>query len=342
MLLTFLASHVIAFGTKDLMQHKWPLLWSLVLCAVISASWPIYVYFTVPETAKAMTARETHAWFQEGVQPFWFYLTNLYLMVGIWLPLLIYGLIASFMERKTPWKPEEKLSVYWFILTIVSMTLFPEKRMRYILPAVVPASLVTAVVIHRLREAAGRTGRAAYAGFCILAAVLFLGTAGGLVYYSDSSYMAAAVSGAALFVLVGGAVLYGVAAGKMRNVHLGVVAGVCLAVVFVAPVAAKMYGPDDARRFMRVRENPRLQERVFCVSKQDLEQDTVTFDIRWAINKNIVMLSRYRYDSLTLTGRVDPYVLLTTRRVDKAESFGMRLADTVQGRYWTYYFYLVP
>ena len=339
MLLPFLISYIIAYGPKALLENKGGLVWSFILCALLSGLWPLYVYVNAPHVAASVASQESSAWFKTSINPFWAYLANMYKIVGIWLPLLLYGMAVPFIEKEK--KPEEKLFAFWFILTVFSLSIFPEKRMRYILPAVVPGSVIPAMVIYRLREARGWAWKIVYGAFCMIAGILFAAVAGILVYYSPGKVHA--IPGAVLLGLVGGALVYQFVARKTKNAHITAIVGVCLCVVFLLPMVSQLLGPDDARKFMHVRENPELMQRDFCVMPQDLLSDTVTYDIRWAIAKNIQSVIEYHANSWTKKGKIDPYVLITAQNVERrAKMFKWRLADKITTKRATYYIYLIP
>jgi 4-amino-4-deoxy-L-arabinose transferase-like glycosyltransferase len=337
MLLPFLISYGIIFGTKDFKENRWGLLWGIVICIFLCALWPAYVYLKVPHVAKAVTLTESNAWFTTSILPVWFYVLHLHEIMGIWLLVLLCGLIAPFVEKN--WKPAEKLFVFWFILILVSLSVFPEKRMRYILPVVVPGSIVSTVVIYRLQEATGWLWRLVYGAFYMITGVLFICAAAALVHLSISRVPA--FLGAIPLGFAGVLLVYEAVAKKMRNAHIMVIAGVCLTIIFLAPVLSERMGPDDARLFMRLRDNPELMQRDFCTTLRDLRNDTITYDIRWAIHKKIQPVPDFLYNSLTKKGKIEPYALITTRWFDPKVLRG-RLADTITAQPGTYYIYLIP
>jgi 4-amino-4-deoxy-L-arabinose transferase-like glycosyltransferase len=339
MLLTFMISYVIACGTKDLRENKWGILWGFILCVLLSALWPVYVYLNVPYAAKVVAFRESDAWFTTYIQPIWFYVTHMYYIIGIWLPLLLCGLVASFIEKD--WKPEEKLFVYWFILILVSISVFPEKKIRYILPAVVPGSIVSTIVIYRLREARGWIWRLIYGVFYTVAGVLFIGAAASLVYFS--AQRVPAILGAIPLAIVGVMLLYESVTRITKNAHIMTIAGVCLSIVFLLPMILQRIGPDDAQFFMHVRENSEVMSRDIYMTHIDSRKNLISYDIKWAINKKIQRLPNYFNYILTQNLKKEPYAVITTRRISPSILKGRgRLADTITTRRATYYIYLVP
>jgi 4-amino-4-deoxy-L-arabinose transferase-like glycosyltransferase len=337
MLLTFLISYFITFGTKNLKENQKALILSVALCVFISALWPAYAYLHSPHYALNTANTVVHSWFTTGIEPAWFYVAFLPVIAGVWLPLLLYGLVSAFLDKK--WKPEERLFAYWFILTLVFHSLFPEKYLRYILPAVVPGAIVTTIVIYRLRESGGWAWKGVYGAFCFITAALFMVAAAALVYYSKS--IIPAVGGAVAIGGAGAVLIYAFVSKDTINTHITAIVGVCLCVIFLPPVAWDRLGPDDARRFMHVRDNPILKNMDFCTTRLDLQNVSFPYDIRWALNKKIHLVTDYTAMGLMTKRRVEPFALITKYKPGHQPA-GSRLADTIVARYGTYYIYLVP
>jgi 4-amino-4-deoxy-L-arabinose transferase-like glycosyltransferase len=337
MLLPFFIGYCIAYGTSDLRIHKWGLLWACILCMLLSALWPAYVYWNAPHIATAVASQESDAWIHTSINPMWAYMIHMHEIVGIWLPLLLFGIAVPFIQKDK--RPEEKLIAFWFILTVVSLSVIPEKRIRYILPAVVPGSMVASIAIIRLCEARGLAWKLVYGAFCILTGALFIVAAVALVKFSQGRPYS--ILGAILLGIVSIVLIYELLTKKTKNTHLVAIAGACLSVVFVLPMAYERLGPDDARLFMHVRENPELKQREFLTTPKDMREDTLTYDIRWALGKNITPISGDLYCSLTQQEGSDKYALITTKKL-KMKSSVFRLVDTITTKRTTYYIYLMP
>ena len=183
MLAPFLVSYCIVYGMKEIRKNAKGLLIGLGLCVLLSAIWPAYVYMNTPHVATAVASQESTAWFTDHTQPFWYYLAHLQWIAGIWLFFLLYGLIAPFIRKN--FSREEKLFVLWFILTIVFLSVIPEKKIRYLFPAVVPGSVISAMAIHHLRQARGWSWKVIYGAFSIVSGLVFIAAAAALVYVSE-------------------------------------------------------------------------------------------------------------------------------------------------------------
>jgi len=329
MLVPFLASYCLAYGTKDFRENKWALVWSVALFALLAAAWPAYVYLHTPHEATAIASRESVAWFKNHARPFWYYPAHLQEIVGVWVFFLLYGLVAPFTGKDR--KPEERFSAFWFILTIVFISVFPEKKLRYLLPAIVPGAIVSAMAIYRLRDAGGRAWKAVYGPFSIITGVSFFIGAGALVYFSSGRIVP--LLGVLPIAFCGGFLIYEFIRGRTRNAHLTAIAGMCLCIVFLAPVIAAQTPQDETLMFMRLRQNPELKGKEFY-SIGDIQHGIV-----WAAGDKIHPISKKRLEELKGTGT--GFVVITTGKIERQDG-GLRLADSIKTEKETYSVYLMP
>ena len=326
MLAPFLVSYCIVYGTKEIRENAQGLLWGVGLCVLLSAAWPAYVYMNTPHVATAVASQESFAWFTEHTQPFWYYLAHLQWIAGIWLFFLLYGLIAPFIRKS--FSREEKLFVFWFIMIIVFLSVIPEKKIRYLFPAVVPGSVISAMAIHRLRQARGWSRMVIYGAFSIVSGLGFIAAAAALVYISEGSIPV--LLSALPFGFTGGVLLYGFFTGNTRNSHIAVIVGICLSILLLPTAAAEYKQQDKAELFMHVRQDPALKDRAFYFVG-DLE-----YEIVWAVGRKAPLITREEIASLASTGT--GYALITTEVLDSTPS-RIKLAETIKARKKTYYIY---
>ncbi len=329
MLGPFLISYCMVYGTKDIRENKRGLLWGFALCVVLSALWPAYVYLNTPHAAAAVAATETTSWFTNHLQPVWYYLANLQWVAGIWLFFLLYGLVFPFIEKD--WRAEERLFVFWFILTIVFLSLVPEKKIRYLLPAVIPGAIVSTIAIYRLRQTAGTAWKFVYGSFCFMSGLAFIGAAAGLIYVSQGRVL---IIGSSLPLgLTGAVLLYQFITKNTFHAHITAIVGICLIIVFLLPVASKFLPAEKTELFLRTRDNPELQGREFYFL------DDIDYEIIWAVGKKIRVLKEGQIRGLEATSA--GAALITTEAIDK-EAYGMRLGESIEMKKKTYNIYLLP
>ncbi|MCU0575626.1 MAG: glycosyltransferase family 39 protein [Desulfobacterota bacterium] len=328
MLVPFLISYALAFGLKDLRESRWGLLWAFLLCAVLSAAWPFYVYLNTPHAAVAVASKESTGWFTNHTEPLWYYLLHFQEIVGIWVFFLLYGLAAACIKKD--WRPQEKFFVFWFILSIVSITVFPEKKLRYLLPAVVPAAVVSAVSTGYLQKESGHARKIVYGIFCVVTGAAYFAAAGTLAWFSQGRLLL--LLGVPMLAYTGAVLIYLYTKNRMDQTPLIAMAGLCLCLVFLTPVFTSHLGQDEARPFLHLRDETQYRGKDFF-SLGDLPPEII-----WASGRTIRSLNEQQLMTLTDTGTT--FVLMT----DKARSEHpekLRLLETIGTQRTTYYIFQI-
>lgn len=328
MLVPFLVSYALAFGLKDLRDTRWGILLAFLLCAIISAVWPLYVYLNTPHATAAMVSQESAGWFTKHTEAPWYYLLHFQEIVGIWVFFLFYGLAAPFIRKD--WKPQEKFFVFWFILTIVFITVFPEKKLRYLLPAVVPAAVVSAVSVGYLREASGLARKIVYGAFCLVTGLAFLAVSGALAYFSQGRFLP--LLGIPLLACSAGMLLYLYAKHQTDRVHLIAIAGLCLCLVFLPPVISGHFGQDEAAPFLHLRSVPEYRGKNIY-SLGDLLPEAI-----WASGRVIRPLNEQQLATLSGTGN---FFILITEKAMTLQPQKIRLHETITTQRKKYYIYYI-
>ena len=328
MLGPFLAAYVIVFGAQDLRENTWGLVWTFFCCILLSAAWPLYVYLNLPHTAAAVASGESQGWFTKHTQPVWYYLLHFQDIVGVWIFYLLYGLVTPFIKRD--WTPREKFFVVWFILTIVAVSIFPEKKARYLLPAVVPGAMVAAVAVRRLWENAGLAAKIVNGAFCLTMGLIFLTAAGGLAYLSSDGINPALLAGIPL-LLGACALLAGAYAKKQFNrLPFIAVTGLCLCLVFLPPAVSVQFGHDQTAPFMHLRDTAAYQTTDFY------SMGRIPPEVIWASGRIIRPLTDQSPQDLMDKG--EPFILMSEGALE-VPSTDLHLLETVQTDKRTFYLY---
>ena len=113
-------------------------------CA-IGSLWYLYVYLAVPQQAAAVARGEVSAWSSLHTASFFFYL-SFPAFAGAWaLPSL-----CALLEKWLPTTSgsSKKFLLCWFFLSLLLISLVPEKKERYLMPTMVPLALLTAQVLY--------------------------------------------------------------------------------------------------------------------------------------------------------------------------------------------------
>lgn len=326
MFIPFIASYCMVYGTKDLKENKWGLVLGFGFAALISASWPAYVYLNTPHSALAVASKESTNWFTYHTEAPWYYLLNIHQVAGIWLFFLLYAVIAPFIEKN--WKKEEKLFVFWFILIVVFLSIVPEKKARYLMPAVVPGAALSAIAIFRLRETGARVWKAVYGPFCLLAGIGCIAAAGATMYYSKGRLVLIPV--AIALTITGGMIISDFIRKRTKYTHLAVVAGICLALVAITPLKSQFIPKDEARQFMILREIPEIRGKELYFFG-DLPEELI-----WAAGRKVHPIGAGQIE--TLKEKDAKAALITTENLG-ADHPGMRILRSLKVKRKTYNIY---
>lgn len=149
LLLPFLIAYGFIYRYKNFKQKIAPLFISLLLFAVVGFSWGVYIYFTDTGSAADIADKETLAWTNRSVKPFYHY-WSFFTQSGVWTYFSFLALLYPFMIKRTEHKKMYQFSLFWTLAAVVLLSLIPEKKERYLLPVLIPMALNTSFYIHYL------------------------------------------------------------------------------------------------------------------------------------------------------------------------------------------------
>jgi len=122
---------------------------TLFVGLIIGLFWFLYVRFNDPESFKAIAVREASNWKNYEVKPFYYY-WNFFLQSGLWaIPSLI-ALSYPYMKKRVSNLKGYRFSVIWTVLSLVLLSIIPEKKVRYLVPMLIPLALTTGYYIEFL------------------------------------------------------------------------------------------------------------------------------------------------------------------------------------------------
>lgn len=150
-LLPFLIAYCWNYNGKIIFQKWKPLLLTLSIFIVLSFAWPVYIYFAHPEEAAVTMQIESGSWLNRHVRPFYYY-WNFPIQSGVWTILITSALLFPFAIKKFENKKEYKFAFIWTITSVILLSLFPEKKDKYLLPVLIPATLMAGQLVRYLHS----------------------------------------------------------------------------------------------------------------------------------------------------------------------------------------------
>ena len=145
LLIPFLLSYLLVYRKINVNISN---LIQILFVSIISGSlWYIYIFYHDEQTFLDIISLETQNWSNYNVKPFYYY-WDFFINSGIWLIPAIVSLIFPFIKSKTPISKNYLLTSYWVIISVVLLSLIPEKKTRYIMPVLIPLALNTGFYIN--------------------------------------------------------------------------------------------------------------------------------------------------------------------------------------------------
>ena len=148
LLLPFLISYGIVYHFS--FRKKILYLSSVLLIGLsIGLSWYIYVHFKDPEYFRIIAARETSNWVSYEVKPFYYY-WNFFIQSGLWTIPSLTALIYPYLKNRVESLKAYQFAILWTILSVIFLSCVPEKKVRYLVPVLIPLALNTGFYIEYL------------------------------------------------------------------------------------------------------------------------------------------------------------------------------------------------
>ncbi len=129
------------------MRGKWPAVAVMALVALALGSWwYVCVHLMEADALSAVVHKETGAWGNHNVRPWWYY-WKFFLEAGVWCVLLLTAIFLPLADRRRRTSRRWLMALGWMLGSLVLLSLMPEKKSRYLLPLLIPASYVMGCLI---------------------------------------------------------------------------------------------------------------------------------------------------------------------------------------------------
>ena len=150
LLLPFIPAYHWAF--RPSMQGKWPPLIGMALAALaVSAWWYVYLLLFAQDEISHVMHKETTAWVSHSVRPWWYY-WSFCKETGIWCAMLLISLVMPIMNKSIRQDRSQWMGTAWTLACVFLLSLFPEKKARYLLPLMLPAACCMGAYMYSLTK----------------------------------------------------------------------------------------------------------------------------------------------------------------------------------------------
>ena len=157
MLLPFLAASLICRRPGAFTRGFWKRVAAVLgLGCLLGCLWYVIVYLAVPHEAATVAKGEVHAWSNRHLASFFFYL-SFPIFAGAWLLPLLASLFGRWLNGGESGELDGEIGearrarrflLCWFLISLLLLSLVPEKKERYLMPAFIPLALMTASTLH--------------------------------------------------------------------------------------------------------------------------------------------------------------------------------------------------
>jgi hypothetical protein len=148
LLLPFLIAFGIVYKYRNFKSRWLPLLAFLAVAFVVSAWWHWYT-LTFDPTAAEITKKETTNWISYEIKPFYYY-WSFFTQSGVWTIPAFIALLYPYLKNRVFNKKAYLFTFLWTMLSVILLSLIPEKKSRYLLPVLIPMALNTGFYIEYL------------------------------------------------------------------------------------------------------------------------------------------------------------------------------------------------
>lgn len=147
LLLPFIISYVI-YSRHDFRGKGRYFFYIAVTAILVGLWWYAYILVFETDTARQIFDKESGAWVNHNVRP-WYYYITFFLESGIWAVVLLCTLAVPFWKKIMGRERRQYLfSITWMIAVILLLSFLPEKKNRYLLPMLIPAGYAIGFVVY--------------------------------------------------------------------------------------------------------------------------------------------------------------------------------------------------
>lgn len=259
LLLPFLIAYGIVFKFKNLKKNLKPLFISILLFVVVGLTWGIYIYATDGASAETIADKETSAWSGRNVRPFYYY-WSFFTQSGLWTFFAFIGLLYPFIKKRVEDKKLYRFTFLWTILTVILLSIIPEKKSRYLLPVLIPLALNTSFYIHYLFKNSKKNTKIdpyiAYFGFGLIGIICLAFPIGGYFFFGEKlhgNYFVFALISIVLFT-IGIFVFIYLKRKNFEKVFYLSIAMICSIMLLGFPLAKLFYDNSEFRNISDLRQ----------------------------------------------------------------------------------------
>ena len=311
------------------MRGKWGSLVAMALVGVaVGGWWYAYLLMAHGDAVTAVMAKESGAWANHNVRPWWYY-WRFFLEMGAWALPMLAALVLGYWKRRITMKRTYLITFCWAVGSLVLLSLMPEKKMRYLLPSLAPCALLVACVITHAKDAfasgqADHLSRALLWGQGTLLTLVIGGAAIALFVVPAAAAISIAARIAAATLLTLTAVL--TAWGTLKRKPLVQVGAVALvfatAELLLLPTITRAVGNPEARSIGLVVDNGQARALPLFHDRQT----PIRIELVYHAGRKILPIDLN--DTTTVRAHLPFALVIPTSSKERVSAATLHVADT--------------
>ncbi|WBL23159.1 ArnT family glycosyltransferase [Zunongwangia sp. HRR-M8] len=147
--LSFLIAYSIIYKFQNF-KRKWPaLIVFLFLGLSVGLWWFAYIRIADPIAFLDIAKDEASNWGSYNIRPFYYY-WSFFTQSGIWTIPSFVALLYPYLKNKVSNKKVYQFAILWTLISVILLSIIPEKKSRYLLPVLIPMAINTSFYIEYL------------------------------------------------------------------------------------------------------------------------------------------------------------------------------------------------
>jgi 4-amino-4-deoxy-L-arabinose transferase-like glycosyltransferase len=147
--LPFLIAYSFTFRFKKMHLLWRPLVVFLLVAIISSVWWNVYIYLFDNQAVTEITTKETGRWLNYNTRPIYYY-WSFVVQSGLWTIPAFVGLLYPYLKNKVFNKKAYTFTLLWTLISVILLSIIPEKKARYLMPVLIPMAMNTAFYIEYL------------------------------------------------------------------------------------------------------------------------------------------------------------------------------------------------
>jgi len=152
LLLPYLIARIITYGWNEFSTKRNALIIMIINALIVGLWWPVYIFLSSPDYSASIAMKESSAWLNRSTQPFYHY-WSFPVQSGIWTIIAVMTLVYPYARDRVNRYGSYLFLAGWVWMAVFLLSLFPEKKERYLMPVLIPLSTLTAFYFKYLIDA---------------------------------------------------------------------------------------------------------------------------------------------------------------------------------------------